>query len=42
MKDMLGTWKVLIPPEKRPTHKENNLDVANLFSVTLRTLARLR
>lgn len=41
MKDMLGTWKVLIPPEKRPTHKENNLDVANLFSVTLRDAGQI-
>lgn len=41
MKDMLGTWKVLIPPEKRPIHKENNLDVANLFSVTLRDAGQI-
>jgi len=41
MKDMLGTWKVLIPPEKRPTHKENSLDVANLFSVTLRDAGQI-
>ncbi|NWK78903.1 nitrite reductase [Aquitalea sp. LB_tupeE] len=41
MKDMLATWKVLIPPEKRPTHKENNLDVANLFSVTLRDAGQI-
>ncbi|RQO73215.1 nitrite reductase [Aquitalea sp. FJL05] len=41
MKDMLGTWKVLIPPEKRPTHKENKLDVANLFSVTLRDAGQI-
>lgn len=41
MKDMLGSWKVLIPPEKRPTHKENNLDVANLFSVTLRDAGQI-
>jgi nitrite reductase (NO-forming)/hydroxylamine reductase len=24
MKDMLGTWKVLIPPEKRPTHRKQS------------------
>jgi nitrite reductase (NO-forming) / hydroxylamine reductase len=41
MKDMLGSWKVLIPPEKRPTHKENKLDVANLFSVTLRDAGQI-
>ena len=36
MKDMKSTWKVMIPPEKRPTKKMNNLDIENLFSVTLR------
>ncbi|MDA8127972.1 MAG: c-type cytochrome [Betaproteobacteria bacterium] len=36
MKEMKATWKVLVPPEKRPTKKMNNLDLENLFSVTLR------
>ncbi len=36
MSDMLANWKVLVPVDKRPTHKENNLNVGNLFSVTLR------
>jgi nitrite reductase (NO-forming)/hydroxylamine reductase len=36
MKEMKATWKVLIPPEKRPTKKENNFNLDNLFSVTLR------
>ncbi|HSO80174.1 MAG TPA: cytochrome D1 domain-containing protein, partial [Chromatiaceae bacterium] len=34
--DMKGTWKVLVPPEKRPTKQMNKLNLDNLFSVTLR------
>ncbi|NML15233.1 nitrite reductase [Azohydromonas caseinilytica] len=34
--EMKGTWKVLIPPEKRPTKKENHYNIANIFSTTLR------
>ena len=36
MKEMKATWKVLVPPEKRPKKKMNNYDIANIFSVTLR------
>jgi nitrite reductase (NO-forming)/hydroxylamine reductase len=36
MEDMKKTWKVLIPPEKRPTKKMNDWDISNIFSVTLR------
>ena len=36
MAEMKGTWKVMIPPEKRPTKKENNYNIANIFSTTLR------
>jgi nitrite reductase (NO-forming)/hydroxylamine reductase len=36
MKEMKETWKVIVPPEKRPTKKENNINIQNLFSVTLR------
>tara|TARA_R110000772_G_scaffold264038_1_gene384218 strand:+ start:12240 stop:13970 length:1731 start_codon:yes stop_codon:yes gene_type:complete len=36
MKEMRATWKVHVPLDKRPTRKENNLDIDNLFSVTLR------
>ncbi len=36
LEDMKKTWKVIVPPEKRPTKKMNNIDIANLFSVTLR------
>jgi nitrite reductase (NO-forming)/hydroxylamine reductase len=34
--DMKGTWKVLVPPDKRPTKQMNKLNLDNLFSVTLR------
>lgn len=34
--EMKATWKVLVPPEKRPKKKMNNLDLDNIFSVTLR------
>ncbi len=36
MEEMKATWKVLVPPEKRPTKKQNNYNVENIFSVTLR------
>jgi nitrite reductase (NO-forming)/hydroxylamine reductase len=36
MKEMKDTWKVVVPPEKRPKKKENNINIANIFSVTLR------
>ncbi|HZQ71857.1 MAG TPA: cytochrome D1 domain-containing protein, partial [Burkholderiales bacterium] len=36
MKDMKATWKVIVPPEKRPKRKMNRLNLDNLFSVTLR------
>jgi nitrite reductase (NO-forming)/hydroxylamine reductase len=36
MKEMKETWKVLVPPEKRPQQKMNDIDIDNVFSVTLR------
>ena len=36
LKDMKSTWRVLVPPEKRPTKKMNNLNLENIFSTTLR------
>jgi nitrite reductase (NO-forming)/hydroxylamine reductase len=36
LKEMKATWKVIVPPEKRPKKKMNNLNLENLFSVTLR------
>jgi nitrite reductase (NO-forming)/hydroxylamine reductase len=39
--EMKQTWKVLVPPEKRPKKKMNNLNVSNLFSVTLRDAGQI-
>ena len=36
MKEMEASWKVLVPADKRPKKQMNKIDLANLFSVTLR------
>jgi nitrite reductase (NO-forming)/hydroxylamine reductase len=36
MKEMKETWKVLVPPDKRPKKQENSYNLSNVFSVTLR------
>ncbi len=36
MPDMKATWKVIVPPDKRPKKKMNQINLNNLFSVTLR------
>jgi nitrite reductase (NO-forming)/hydroxylamine reductase len=36
MKEMKASWKVLVPPAERPKKKLNNINLANIFSVTLR------
>ncbi len=36
MKEMLGTWKVVIPTDKRPKAPQHKLNINNMFSVTLR------
>ncbi|WP_222707882.1 nitrite reductase [Zeimonas arvi] len=36
MAQMKDTWKVIVPPEKRPKKKMNDWDISNIFSVTLR------
>jgi len=41
MKEMLGTWVVRIPPEKRPTKKENDYNLNNIVSVTLRDAGQI-
>lgn len=41
MAEMKGTWKVLVPPEKRPTKKMNNYNLANVFSTTLRDAGQI-
>ena len=41
MKDIKASWKELIPPEKRPKKKENNYNLDNIFSVTLRDAGQI-
>ena len=41
MKEIRASWKLLIPPEKRPTRKMNKINLENLFSVTLRDSGEL-
>ncbi len=36
MEKMRASWQLIVPPEERPTEKQNDLDIDNLFSVTLR------
>ncbi len=36
MKELTESWSVSVPVDKRPTEKLNDLDLENLFSVTLR------
>jgi nitrite reductase (NO-forming)/hydroxylamine reductase len=36
MADMMGTWKLLVPVEKRPKKPEHKVNIKNVFSVTLR------
>jgi nitrite reductase (NO-forming)/hydroxylamine reductase len=34
--EMKATWKVIVPPEKRPKKKMNSYNIDNIFSTTLR------
>ncbi|HEY0954153.1 MAG TPA: cytochrome D1 domain-containing protein [Roseateles sp.] len=36
MADTRATWKVIVPPEARPSKKLNNYNIDNIFSTTLR------
>ena len=36
MSAMKESWKVVVPPAQRPKKKENNINIENIFSVTLR------
>lgn len=36
MAQMRESWKLMVPPDQRPTEKMNDIDIDNLFSVTLR------
>ncbi len=39
--DMKATWEVVVPPEDRPKKQLNDLDLKNLFSVTLRDAGQI-
>jgi nitrite reductase (NO-forming) / hydroxylamine reductase len=41
MKELMGTWNLIVKPEDRPTKKMNKLDIENLFSVTLRDAGKV-
>jgi nitrite reductase (NO-forming)/hydroxylamine reductase len=36
MADMKATWKVVVPPDRRPKKKMNSYNIENIFSTTLR------
>ncbi len=36
MKEIKATWNLIVPVDKRPKTKQNDIDIDNLFSVTLR------
>lgn len=36
MKEMMGSWKLLVKPEDRPKKQMNKLNLDNMFAVTLR------
>src|SRR5208282_2182365 len=36
LQEMKAAWKLIVPVDQRPKKQENNLDLDNLFSVTLR------
>ncbi|WP_372572005.1 cytochrome D1 domain-containing protein [Ruegeria jejuensis] len=41
MAEMRESWKLVIPPEERPNEKMNDIDIDNLFSVTLRDAGQI-
>ncbi|MCB1367734.1 MAG: c-type cytochrome [Rhodobacteraceae bacterium] len=41
MPEMRASWKVLVAPGDRPTKKLNDIDIDNLFSVTLRDAGQI-
>lgn len=41
MKEMKASWKVLVPPNKRPKKQMNKYNLKNLFSVTLRDAGKI-
>ncbi len=41
MAEMRASWKVHVPVDQRPTKQMNDLDIDNLFSVTLRDVGKV-
>ena len=41
MNEMLGTWVVTVPSDRRPTRQENNYNLDNIVSVTLRDAGQI-
>lgn len=41
LKEMEASWKLIIPPNKRPKKQMNNYNLKNLFSVTLRDAGKI-
>jgi len=41
MKNVRASWKLLIPPDKRPTKPEHNRDIDNMFAVILRDVGKV-
>lgn len=41
MDEMMGTWIVQVPPEQRPSSKQNDFNIQNLVSVTLRDAGQI-
>ncbi|MDD3530513.1 MAG: cytochrome D1 domain-containing protein, partial [Gallionellaceae bacterium] len=41
MKEIRASWKLLVPPEKRPKRQMNKLNLNNLFAITLRDSGEL-
>jgi nitrite reductase (NO-forming)/hydroxylamine reductase len=39
--EMKASWKLVVPVDKRPAKKENDLDLDNLFAVTLRDAGQI-
>jgi len=39
--DMRASWRLIVPPEQRPTRQMNNINLPNVFAVTLRDIGKL-
>jgi len=41
MPEMMASWNLIVPPEDRPTEKQNDYDIENFFAVTLRDAGQI-